>query len=348
METLQSYSYQKLREQLEGDGISPSHALPIFRSIQAKLSLNPAEEEHWSSAVQDWLKSQKNESLVTTDQSDSSDGWTCKSLHQLSDGSEVEAVLMGFTGRLTACLSSQVGCAMGCVFCATGQMGFSRHMTTSEIVAQAHTMEREARKKDDHIRNIVMMGMGEPLHNYDAVMEALDILTDTKGLSIAPSRVSVSTVGHVDGIRRFAHHPKKYSLAVSLHGVDDEERNKLIPINRRWPLAELLDACREFSAIRQDKIFFAWTLISGVNDDPDHALRLAELLKGLNAHVNLIPLNPTEGFDAEEPNQERIEEFHRILRDKGLPSTLRQKRGIDVDAGCGQLKAARKKKASSH
>jgi 23S rRNA (adenine2503-C2)-methyltransferase len=283
--------------------------------------------------------------LEPIDDTASSDGFTRKYLLRLHDGAEVEAVQMGFPGRYTACLSSQVGCAMGCVFCATGQMGFSRNLTAGEIVAQAHHVERELRRtQGDTLRNIVMMGMGEPLHNFEPTIEALDIITDNRGLNIGPARVAISTVGYIPGIQKLARHPKRYSLAVSLHGASDEERGKLIPINKRWPLGELLEACREYSAIKRARVFFAWTLIGGVNDSDDHAQRLADILKGMNAHVNLIPLNPTEGFDGQAPAEERVRAFQQIIQDAGLPSTVRQRRGIDVAAGCGQLKAKKMKR----
>jgi 23S rRNA (adenine2503-C2)-methyltransferase len=272
----------------------------------------------------------------------SSDGFTEKYMLRLADGAEVEAVRMGFPGRFTACLSTQVGCAMGCVFCATGQMGFSRHLTTGEIVAQAHHVERGLRESHGgRLRNIVMMGMGEPLHNFEPVMEALGIITDTRGLNIGPARVAISTVGHIPGILKLAHHSKRYSLAVSLHGASDEERGKLIPVNKKWPLDDLIDACREYTVIKRARVFFAWTLIGGVNDSADHAYRLAELLKGIDAHVNLIPLNATEAYEGEAPSETNVREFQGIIQAAGLPSTVRQRRGIDVAAGCGQLKARR-------
>ena len=245
---------------------------------------------------------------------------------------------MGYPGRFTACLSTQVGCAMGCVFCATGQMGFRRHLKAAEIVAQARHVAAELQARHgEKLRNLVMMGMGEPLHNFDQTMLALEHLTETRGMGIGASRVSISTVGHVDGIRRLAEHPKRYTLAVSLHGATDEERSKLIPINRRWPLAELMQACRDYSEKKEQRVLIAWTLIRGANDSDDQARQLAALLKGMHVQVNLIPLNETEGFDGRAPDDDRVEAFQRILQDGGLPVTVRQKRGLDVAAGCGQL-----------
>jgi len=348
--SLEGLRYEALEAQLAKSGVNPVHAKPLFSAVQRRLLRNDLESaEGILPPLQRWLASEqaiKTCSIELVDDTASSDGLTRKYLLRLHDGTEVESVQMGFAGRYTACLSSQVGCAMGCVFCATGQMGFSRHLTASEIVAQAHHVERELRRtQGSSLRNIVMMGMGEALHNFEPTMEALDIITDDRGLNIGPARVAISTVGYIPGIQKLTRHPKRYSLAVSLHGASDEERGKLIPINKRWPLAELLETCREYSAIKRARVFFAWTLIGGVNDSDDHAQRLAELLKGMNAHVNLIPLNPTEGFDGTMPAEERSQAFQKIIQEAGIPSTIRQRRGIDVAAGCGQLKAQRVKRA---
>ena len=340
--SLEGLSYEALRVRLAKAGVKPLHAKVLFRAVQRRLNVEKLDfEDDIKPPLRRWLASEASARPCQLDLMDeivSADGFTRKYLLKLEDGAKVESVQMGFPGRYTACLSSQVGCAMGCVFCATGQMGFSRNLTAGEIVAQAHHIERELRKRSGgNLRNIVMMGMGEPLHNFDAVAEALDILTDTRGLNIGPSRVSISTVGHVPGIKRLARHPKRYSLAVSLHGVTDEERGKLVPINRRWRLDELLEACREYSSIKRARVFFAWTLIRGVNDSNTHARELAKLLKGMNAHVNLIPLNPTRGFEGQTPAESSTRAFQQIIQEAGLPSTVRQRRGIDVAAGCGQL-----------
>lgn len=283
---------------------------------------------------------QPSETLKVSRETLSADGLTRKYLLRLGDDLEVEAVLMGYPGRTTACLSTQVGCAMGCVFCATGTMGLKRQLRAGEILAQAYHLAGVARSlTGQRLRNVVMMGMGEPLHNFDEVMQAADVLTDTRGLGIAHARMGISTVGHVTGIHKLARQPKNYTLSVSLHGATDEEREKLVPLNRRWPLAELLDACRSYVRIKQKKIYFSWTLIDGVNDSDEDASRLGRLLAGMQAHINLIPLNPIDGYDKRPPDDARIASFHAILRERsgGLPVTLRQKRGIDVQAGCGQL-----------
>ncbi|TVP76786.1 MAG: 23S rRNA (adenine(2503)-C(2))-methyltransferase RlmN [Puniceicoccaceae bacterium] len=347
-ESIEGLTFAALEARLSAAGVNPVHARPVFSAVQRRLQ---GHELHLADGilppVERWLASGAAPGpcvLELVDSIPSADGFTEKYLLRLEDGAEVEAVRMGFPGRFTACLSSQVGCAMGCVFCATGQMGFSRHLTAGEMVAQAHHVERSLRASHgEHLRNIVMMGMGEPLHNFEPVMEALDILTDNRGLNIGPARMAISTVGHIPGILKLARHPKRYSLAVSLHGASDEERGALIPVNKKWPLSDLLEACREYSAIKRARVFFAWTLIGGVNDSADHARRLAVLLQGMDAHVNLIPLNATAGYEGEAPSETNVREFQQIIQAAGLPSTVRQRRGIDVAAGCGQLKAKRLK-----
>ncbi len=327
---------------------------------------------------------------TTAAETHSSDGFTRKYLLELSDGRRIETVLMRYTGRVTACISSQVGCAMGCVFCATGQMGFVRHLTAGEIVAQAmhvdavlretsgvvgrvvpdepsHSMAHRddgrisqtlgtrfptpalaqpasASPHDRHerLRNIVLMGMGEPLHNYDAVMKAIDILRDPNGLALGAKKITLSTVGVVPGILRLAEEKRPFHLAVSLHGATQEERAALVPAARKWPLDELMDACREYIAQQQRRIFYEWTLIEGKNDTPETAHAVGRLLQGQLAQVNLIPLNPTTGYDGAPTGREAAKRFQEILASYGLPSTVRQRRGIDIAAGCGQLAVAKK------
>jgi 23S rRNA (adenine2503-C2)-methyltransferase len=278
--------------------------------------------------------------LATRLETFSSDGYTRKYLLDLADGQSIETVIMRFNGRTTACLSTQAGCAMGCVFCATGQMGFMRHLTPGEIVAQVLYVNEVLRPQGETLRNIVLMGMGEPLHNYEATMAAIEILTDAKGLAIGPRFITLSTVGVVPGIRRLADEGRPIRLAVSLHGATDAERGALVPINRRWPLAELIDTCRYYTEKSGRRIFFEYALIAGENDRPQQAHDLGRLLQGLNAHVNLIPLNPTEGYQGRPSSAPAVREFQDILGEYGLPSTVRQRRGIDVNAGCGQLRAA--------
>ncbi|MGD2049215.1 MAG: 23S rRNA (adenine(2503)-C(2))-methyltransferase RlmN [Chloroflexota bacterium] len=268
----------------------------------------------------------------------SQDGSTDKYLLALPDGQTIETVLMHYPGRATACVSTQVGCAMGCVFCATGQMGFVRHLSAGEIVAQVLHVINKLEKEDDQLRNVVLMGMGEPLHNYDETMTAIDILTDDRGLAIGPRYITLSTVGLPRAIRRLADEDRPINLAVSLHAATDEERSAIVPINKRWPLSQLLDACRYYIQQRGRRIFFELALISGKNDSEAHAHAVGRLLGDLEAHLNLIPLNLTQGYDGKPSSDKAILRFQGILAEYGLPSTVRQRRGIDVDAGCGQLR----------
>jgi 23S rRNA (adenine2503-C2)-methyltransferase len=270
---------------------------------------------------------------------DSGDGLTRKFLLCLQDGQTIETVLMRYPGRATVCISTPVGCAMGCVFCATGQMGFLRNLTPGEIVAQVLYVMALLDQEGDSLRNIVLMGMGEPLYNYDAVMTAVDILTHDSGLAIGPRYITLSTVGLPNAIRRLADEQRPINLAVSLHAATDPERTALVPINKRWPLAELIDACRYYIEVRRRRIFFEWALIAGENDTAEQAHAVGRLLQGLDAHVNLIPLNPTTGYEGIPSDPAAANQFQQILAAYNLPSTIRQRRGIDIDAGCGQLRA---------
>ena len=281
--------------------------------------------------------------LPTALETASSDGFTHKYLLALHDAEKIETVLMRFTGRVTACVSSQVGCAMGCVFCATGQMGYTRHLSPGEIVAQAVHVARALRTARDpqRLRNIVLMGMGEPLHNYDAVMTAIDILRDETGLALGAERITLSTVGVVPGILRLAAEKRPLHLAVSLHAANQAERAALVPAAKKWPLDELMAACRTYSETTGRRIFYEWTLIEGKNDSEAHARAVGELLRGLDAQVNLIPLNPTDGYAGAPTRSAAAKAFQHVLATEfKIPSTVRQRRGIDIAAGCGQLAVA--------
>ncbi len=274
---------------------------------------------------------------LITEQS-SKDG-TLKRLYRLQDGQLIESVLMPYDDeRRTACISTQAGCAMGCVFCATGQMGFGRNLTATEIFEQALYFARELEAQGDRLSNVVLMGMGEPFHNYDASIEAVRRLMSDLG--IGARHITVSTVGLVPQIRRFADEELQVKLAISLHAATDEERSALLPINKRWPLREVLDACRYYIEKTRRRVTFEWALIQGENDTPAQAHELGKLLEGMLCHVNLIPLNPTSGYAGGPSAAERVKRFVEILGEYGISATVRVRRGIDIDAGCGQLKAA--------
>lgn len=267
----------------------------------------------------------------------SKDG-TRKRLYKLDDGQFIEAVLMPYDDhRRTACISSQAGCAMGCVFCATGQMGFARQLSSTEIFEQAAVFARELEAEGERLSNVVLMGMGEPFHNYEATLAAIRRLMDDLG--IGARHITISTVGLVPQIRRFAEEGLQVTLAISLHAATDEERSALLPVNRRWNLAELMDACHYYVQKSGRRITFEWAAIAGENDTPDEAHKLGKLLSGLKCHVNIIPLNPTGGYAGEPADPAAVETFIAILAHYGVSGTVRVRRGIDIDAGCGQLKA---------
>lgn len=268
----------------------------------------------------------------------SKDGQTRKVLFRLRDGQLIETVLMRYEKRRTLCISTQVGCAMGCVFCATGQMGFFRHLTSGEIVAQVIYFARELATEGEHVTNIVMMGMGEPLHNYENTLAAVDRLTDPAGFNLGARKITISTVGLVPAIRRYADEQRQTPLAISLHATTDEERDKLIPVNRRWPIADVMDACRYYIEKTGRRLTFEWALIAGENDTVEEAHRLGRLLQGMLCHVNLIPLNPTAGYGGRPSSLEQVERFRDTLAEYGVSSTVRVRRGIDIQAGCGQLR----------
>jgi 23S rRNA (adenine2503-C2)-methyltransferase len=276
-------------------------------------------------------------SLALADEQVSIDG-TVKRLYRLPDNQLIESVLMEYDDeRRTACISSQAGCAMGCVFCATGQMGFARHLSADEIFEQALFFARDLEARGERLSNIVMMGMGEPFHNYEAVIEAVRrIMSD---LGIGARHITVSTVGLVPMIRRFADEGLQVKLAISLHAATDEERSALLPVNRRYPLNELIGACEYYVEKTGRRISFEWALIAGQNDTQEQAHQLGRLLNGLHCHVNLIPLNPTTGYEGEPSDPDASARFIATLATYGVPATIRVRRGIDIAAGCGQLKS---------
>ena len=268
---------------------------------------------------------------------DSSDAQTRKTLFKLHDGYFIEAVLMRYEKRRTLCISTQVGCAMGCVFCATGQMGFKRHLTSGEIVAQVIYYARNLYAESQNVTNIVVMGMGEPFHNYNNTMAAVDRLNNPDGFNFGARRFTISTVGLVPMIKRFSNEKRQVNLAISLHSADDDLRLSMMPVNKRYNIDELLDACRDYVEKTGRRITFEWALINGVNDTPDQARKLGARLRGLLCHVNAIPLNPTDGYEGKATTRERAQKFKEVLEKAGIPCTIRIRRGIDIQAGCGQL-----------
>jgi len=274
-------------------------------------------------------------SPVVVSESQSVDG-TRKFVLELRDRRQIEAVFIPDTPAMTFCVSTQVGCAMGCGFCLTGKMGLVRHLTAGEIAGQIRVLAA-ATSMLEYPFNIVLMGMGEPLHNYDQTMKALRILHSEHGLAVSPRRVTLSTVGIVPGLQRLAREPLMPNLAISLHATTEEQRTALVPPNRKYPLAEILETCRQFPLKKRSRITFEYVLLDGVNDAPEDARRLARLLSGIKSKVNLIPLNPAPGIPFERPPDEHVDRFAQILADRHITVSVRKSRGRDIRAACGQL-----------
>jgi len=283
-----------------------------------------------------------------------SDG-TVKTLFALNDGKTIESTLMSYPTakgrpRYTICLSTQVGCPIGCPFCATGQQGFERNLTPGEIVDQVLYFARRLRDQIDkadtesdkaagHISNVVFMGMGEPLANYDAVLQAVEMLNSPQGFGLGARNMVISTAGLIPQIKRLSQEKLQIGLAISLHASDDALRNELVPINKKYPVGQLIAACREYCETSGRRISFEYALFEGINDSVTHARSLARLLAGLNCHVNLIPSNLTDSQGFRPPARGTILAFHRELARLNIACTLRQRRGLDIDAGCGQLRS---------
>jgi 23S rRNA (adenine2503-C2)-methyltransferase len=273
----------------------------------------------------------------------SADG-TEKFLLRLADGRQIESVFIPDTPAMTLCISTQVGCAMACAFCLTGRMGLVRNLTAGEIAGQVRVLA-DALGLRDKAFNIVLMGMGEPLHNYDETMKALRILADEHGLALPPRRVTLSTVGLLPALEKLAREPVMPNLAISLHAPTDVQRGELVPINRKYGVAEIVEACKRFPVRKRSRITFEYVLLSGVNDAPEDARRLAKLLAGVKAKVNLIPLNAAAGIPFERPSDETVDRFASLLAAKGVTVSVRKSRGRDIRAACGQLIVEGQKKS---
>jgi 23S rRNA (adenine2503-C2)-methyltransferase len=306
----------------------------VWSGLHRRLA-EPSEMTELPRGLRASLAEQLPSALTPEAESTSDDGETVKWLWRLADGALVETVLMHYADRTTVCVSSQAGCAMGCGFCATGQAGFERNLSVGEIVEQVVQAARRALPR--RLSNVVLMGMGEPLANYDRVWGAVKRLHDD--LQISARHITISTVGIIPGIRRLANEDLPVNLAVSLHAANDELRNELVPINKRYPIADLLEACRVYLDAKGRRLSFEWALIAGVNDRATDALELAGLARPLGAHINLIPLNPTAEFDTPGTPPAGVVVFRDLLRTLGANATIRQNRGTDIDAACGQLRA---------
>jgi 23S rRNA (adenine2503-C2)-methyltransferase len=310
----------------------------VWAGLYQQLA-DPGDITSLPKALRDRLDAELPTALELVTESVSDTGDTIKFLWELDGGSRIETVLMLYPDRATVCVSSQAGCAMACGFCATGQAGFTRHLTTGEIVEQVIRASQRARLVDRRVSNIVFMGMGEPMANLDKVWSATERIHGDIGLSAR--HITISTVGIVPGIRALKDLPLPVNLAVSLHAANDTLRDELVPINKRYPINDLLDACADYLEVKNRRVSFEWAMIDGVNDRRSDAEELAELCWKIrpSAHVNLIPLNPTPGYPTKGTALKRVYAFRDHLEELGANATVRRNRGTDIDAACGQLAA---------
>jgi 23S rRNA (adenine2503-C2)-methyltransferase len=330
-------SRQALRRTLEERGIAGYRGDQIFSWIYRKHRRDAAEMTNLPAALREGLTAVCDTALPRVAQAlGTADGLTHKFVLELSDGSKVECVSMRTERRLTFCVSSQVGCALKCAFCATGLMGLKRNLEAHEIVAQVLRMGDFHGWRDSRF-NLVLMGMGEPLANYEPTLEAIRILHDDAGLAMGARRVTVSTSGVVTGIRRLAEEGLPLGLAVSLHATTDELRDRLVPLNKRWPLGELLEAAREYGRKTGRRVTLEYTLMQGVNDGREDARRLAAMARGLPSKINLIPYNPVPGLEFRRPSPEDVEAFVRWLYPEAPAVMVRNTLGGEIWAACGQL-----------
>jgi 23S rRNA (adenine2503-C2)-methyltransferase len=333
--------YQPTRDEiasiLEGE---PRYRLDQLWSGLYTQFQHPADITTLPAALRTRISNELPESLIEVTRSTSKDGDTVKFLWNLVEGNHpIETVLMYYEDRATVCVSTQAGCAMACGFCATGQAGFNRHLTTGEIVEQVVRAAREAATHSRRVDNIVFMGMGEPLANEASMWGAIERIHGDIGISAR--HITVSTVGIVPGIKTLTSRPLPVNLAVSLHAARNSLRDELVPINQRYPLEMLMQTCRDYLHEKRRRVSFEWAMISTVNDTDRDAHELADLCLQLSpaAHVNLIPLNPTPGWPTIGSSPARVEAFQRVLRSLGVNATIRQNRGTEIDAACGQLAA---------
>ncbi len=331
---------QEMEELLIGIGEARYRGRQLYRALYRERQWNLNKITAFPVSLRSRLEQQFQAGLPEVEKVFHSADGTARYLLRLGDGKQVEAVFMPEERRRTICISTQVGCPVDCQFCLTGVMGFTRNLTAGEIVGQVLRLSAEKGIAPDERVNLVFMGMGEPMLNYDHVLKAVRLLADPEGIGISPLRMTLSTAGVVPGIERLGSEPVRPKLAVSLNAPTDELRDRLMPLNRKWPLAELLRACREFPLRSREKLTFEYVLLEGVNDSPEDAKRLARLIRGMRCKVNLIGLNPGSELAFRTPPDARVLEFQQVLKSSGIAAFIRKPRGRDIFAACGQLKLA--------
>jgi len=335
-----------LEAALEARGHQAFHARQIFRWLYRR---GVADVDAMTDLSRDLRATLARDFTLTTPvlaQRETSTDGTEKFLLRLADGRHIESVFIPDTPAMTFCISTQVGCAMACAFCLTGKMGLARNLSAAEIVGQVRVLA-DALGMSEAPFNIVLMGMGEPLHNYDETMKALRILTDEHGFDMPARRITLSTVGLLPALERLATEPVMPNLAISLHAPTDVQRGELVPINRKYGVADIIEACKRFPLKKRSRITFEYVLLAGVNDSPQDARRLARLVAGVKSKVNLIPLNAAAGIPFERPSDEAIDRFARIVSEHGVDVSVRKSRGRDIRAACGQLIVEGPKKSAA-
>ena len=314
----------------------PFHAKQVYRWIWKRGVTDFALMTDLSHELRASLAGSAIVSLPEVVAHDVSEDGTQKFVLRLADGKQIESVFIPDTPAQTFCVSTQVGCAMGCAFCLTGKMGLVRNLSATEITSQVRLLARTLDLLDKSF-NIVLMGMGEPLHNYDATMKALRMLNEKEGLALHPKRITLSTVGLVPMMDKLAQEALMPNLAVSLHAATEEIRATIVPLNKKYSMQDVVDACKRFPLKKRSRIMFEYVMLAGVNDSPQDARRLVKVLAGVKAKVNLLPLNAAPGIPFERPSDETINTFAKILADRGMAVSVRKSRGRDIRAACGQL-----------
>lgn len=339
MKSIYDLTMEQLEDYLLAKGLKPFRAKQIFSWLYRKRVHSFQEMTDISKKFIAELSDEFTMERFEIVRSQISADGTRKYLFKLADGAFVETVLMVFDYGYSACISSQVGCNMGCTFCASGLLKKQRNLTVAEMVLEVLMLQEELDKDGERLGNLVLMGTGEPFDNYDNVMAALSIINSPYGLELGARHISISTCGLVPMIRRFGKEKHQYNLAISLHAANDELRSKLMPINNAYHLDELIAAIHDYAADNNRRITFEYLLLAGINDTKKDARDLKELLKGLNAYINLIPYNEVKENDYHSSSDENALRFYDLLKKNGVAVTLRQKRGVDIDAACGQLRA---------
>lgn len=343
MKSIYDFTFEQLQEFALSQGWKKFRGQQIFQWLYRKRVQSFDEMSDLSKETRDCLKENFiiNPCKVVTKQV-SSDG-TTKYLFELEDGSYIESVLMVYEYGKSICVTSQVGCNMGCDFCASGLLKKRRDLTSGEIVAQVMSVQKDLDENGDRISNIVVMGTGEPFDNYDNVMDFAATVNHDRGLAIGARHITISTCGIVPKIREFALAQTQYNLAISLHAPNNELRNKLMPINKAYPLEELMSAIEYYTTLNNRRLTFEYILLQGVNDTDEHVNQLAKLIKGMNAYINLIPYNEVDEHGYRSVNTKKAMVFYDKLMKKGIRCTIRKEHGGDIDAACGQLRAKKER-----